>query len=79
MIKDREIIDPKSKVSSKRYVGLQSFRALVVLAIVALLPWEIPTNNVSLLNNIAFTLGGIVVGVFIGTALEKNNNQQKED
>jgi len=79
MIKERELLDPKSKVSSKRYVGLQSFRVLVVLAIVALLPWEIPTNNVGLLNNIAFTLGGIVVGVFIGTAIEKKNNPTTGD
>lgn len=74
MIKDREIIDPKSKVSSKRYVGLQSFRLLALLALVSLFPYEIPANNISLLNNIAFTLGGIVIGVFIGTAIEKRNN-----
>ncbi len=74
MIKDREIIDPKSKVSSKRYVGLQSFRLLALLALVSLLPYEIPANNISLLNNIAFTLGGVVIGVFIGTAIEKRNS-----
>ncbi|MGL4226427.1 MAG: hypothetical protein ACRCRR_02250 [Rickettsia sp.] len=74
MIKDREIIDPKSKVSSKRYVGLQSFRLLALLALVSLLPYEIPASNISLLNNIAFTLGGVVIGVFIGTAIEKRNS-----
>ena len=75
MIKVRELLDPHSGVSSKRYVGLVSLYALLTIAVVTLIPYTIPETNSRIIESICYTLGGTIIGVFIGTALEKKSKQ----
>lgn len=81
MVRFRELIRPNSGKSSTRYVGILSLYALILIgAIVLCLPYEIPKNNAVLLESIAYTLGAVVVGVFVKTAFERKetplNNEQ---
>ena len=77
MIRFSELIKPNSGKSSTRYVGIVSLYALMVLGVVVLVFScfkEIPHNNASILESIAYTLGAVVVGVFAKTAFEKKDN-----
>ena len=72
MIKFSDLIRPNSGRSSTRYVGIVSLYALIALAaVVLMLPHEIPRNNADILSSIAYTLGAVVIGVFVKTAFEK--------
>ena len=81
MITFSELIRPNSGKSSSRYVGIFSLYALILMgAVVILLSWlgiEIPKNNAGILESIAYTLGAVVVGVFVKTAFEKKVEPQK--
>ena len=83
MIRFSELIKPNSGKSSTRYVGIVSLYALIVLAtIVIVLSWagiEIPRNNASILESIAYTFGAVVIGVFVKTAFEKKETTQNTE
>lgn len=81
MIRFSELIKPNSGKSSTRYVGIVSLYALMALGIVVLVFScfkEIPNNNASILESIAYTLGAVVVGVFVKTAFEKKSDKNIE-
>jgi ABC-type cobalt transport system substrate-binding protein len=70
------LINPKSGKSSKRFIGLTAMAGLIIIALIALIPYTIPDSNASLLESISFTFGGIVIGVFIGAAIEKKKKDE---
>ena len=77
MVRFSELIRPNSGKSSTRYVGIVSLYALMALGVVVLVFScfkEIPHNNASILESIAYTLGAVVVGVFAKTAFERKDN-----
>ena len=77
MVRFSELIKPNSGKSSTRYVGIVSLYALMALGVVVLVFScfkEIPHNNASILESIAYTLGAVVVGVFAKTAFERKEN-----
>ena len=81
MIRFSELIKPNSGKSSARYVGIVSLYALMALGVVVLVFScfkEIPHNNASILESIAYTLGAVVVGVFAKTAFEKKSDKNIE-
>ena len=81
MVRFSELIKPNSGKSSTRYVGITSLYALMVLGVVVLVFScfkEIPHNNASILESIAYTLGAVVVGVFAKTAFEKKSDKNIE-
>lgn len=81
MVRFSELIKPNSGKSSTRYVGIVSLYALMALGIVVLVFScfkEIPNNNASILESIAYTLGAVVVGVFVKTAFEKKSDKNIE-
>lgn len=81
MVKFSELIKPNSGKSSTRYVGIVSLYALMVLGVVVLVFScfkEIPHNNASILESIAYTLGAVVVGVFAKTAFERKDNDNNK-
>lgn len=81
MVRFSELIKPNSGQSSTRYVGIVSLYALMVLGVVVLVFScfkEIPHNNASILESIAYTLGAVVVGVFAKTAFERKDNDNNK-
>lgn len=81
MIRFSELIKPNSGQSSTRYVGIVSLYALMALGVVVLVFScfkEIPHNNASILESIAYTLGAVVVGVFAKTAFERKDNDNNK-
>lgn len=81
MVRFNELIKPNSGKSSTRYVGIVSLYALMVLGVVVLVFScfkEIPHNNASILESIAYTLGAVVVGVFAKTAFERKDNDNNK-
>ncbi len=73
-----KLLDPRSTTSSKRFVGIVSLFTLAVVAFVSLIPYTIPQTNASLLESICYTLGGVVIGVFIGSVYEKIKSNKDE-
>jgi len=81
----KELLSDSTKISSKRFIGIQSFYLLIAITIVALSLTNTLLANIEILKQIEYHLFLIVISAFFVTGSEnivkiiKNNKGEEND
>ena len=74
----KDLLDPRSDSSSKRFIAINAFYVLVIISFILLLPYEIKSNNKEILDTIIKAFASIIVFAFAGSVIEKLNSKNNE-